>query len=110
MPFGSPWGRRLARRLLLGLPGVGVVLLALAQPDAAFPATGPLPPGKDVDLVTGRCIICHGLELVAQQRQGRGGWTEIVDRMITWGAPITPDERQMIIEYLIRYLGQSQTP
>ncbi len=110
MPFGSPWGRRLYRCLLSGLPGVGVVLLALAQLDAPLPAMGPLPTGKDVDLVTGRCIICHGLELVAQQRQDRQGWTEIVDRMITWGAPIPPDERQMIIEYLIRYLGRSQTP
>lgn len=110
MPSGLRWSRRRARPLLFGLPAAAFALASLAYSLGNPHAEGPLPSGKDVDLVIGRCIICHDLALVSQQRQDREGWTEIVDRMITWGAPITPDERRVIIEYLIKHLGRSQTP
>jgi len=66
----------------------------------------PLPPGRNVEVVVGRCIICHSLEIVAQQRQDRAGWEAIVDRMISYGAPIPPDDKPVIMEYLVTYLGQ----
>jgi hypothetical protein len=69
------------------------------------PAQGPLPPGKHVELVIGRCIICHSLEVVSQQRQDRVGWEAIVDRMIVYGAPIAPDEKASILEYLVTHFG-----
>ncbi len=65
----------------------------------------PLPPGTHQDLVIGACIICHSLETMAQQRLDRATWEAIVDRMITYGAPITPDTRPLILEYLVTYLG-----
>lgn len=110
MASGLRWARRLSRSLLVGLPAAAFALASLVHAVGNLQAASPLPPGKDVDLVIGRCIICHDLALVSQQRQDRQGWTEIVDRMITWGAPITPDERRVIIEYLLRHLGRSQTP
>ncbi len=30
----------------------------------------PLPRDRDQQMVTGRCIICHSLEMIAQQRLG----------------------------------------
>jgi hypothetical protein len=66
----------------------------------------PLPPGKHQELVAGRCIICHSLEMVAQQRQDREGWEAILDRMISYGAPIPPEDRPAILEYLVTHLGQ----
>ena len=65
----------------------------------------PLPPGKNMEMVVGRCIICHSLEIVAQQRQDRAGWEAIVDRMISYGAPIPPEDRPLIVEYLTTHLA-----
>jgi hypothetical protein len=66
---------------------------------------GPLPAGRHVNIVAARCIVCHGLELVAQQRQDRAGWQVIVDRMDTYGVPISPEDKKVIVDYLSRHLG-----
>jgi hypothetical protein len=78
--------------------GVGAAALAGAQ-------GGPLPPGKHMELVLGSCIICHAPEILAQQRLDRTTWETIVDRMITYGAPITPQTKPLIMEYLTTHLG-----
>ena len=57
-------------------------------------------------MVTGRCIICHSLEMIAQQRQSREEWTVIVDRMITYGMPMEPGDRERMLTYLVKHLGQ----
>ena len=44
--------------------------------------------------------------MIAQQRQTREEWTAIVDRMITYGMPVQPGERERILTYLAKYLGQ----
>jgi hypothetical protein len=56
-------------------------------------------------LVLGACIPCHSPETVAQQRLDRATWEAIVDRMISYGAPITPETRPLILDYLVRHLG-----
>jgi hypothetical protein len=56
--------------------------------------------------VTGRCVICHSLEMIAQQRQTREEWTLIVDRMITYGMPMEPGDRERMLTYLVKHLGQ----
>jgi len=61
----------------------------------------PLPPTPGWQLVVGRCVPCHSLEIAVQQRQGPKGWAEIVDRMIKYGAPIPPEDRGRILEYLL---------
>ena len=66
----------------------------------------PLPRDPDQQLVTGRCVICHSLEMIAQQRQTRQEWTVILDRMISYGMPMQPGDRDRILAYLARHLGQ----
>jgi hypothetical protein len=87
-----------ASLLLIGLVVGGTAGLPVAQ-------TSPLPPGKHAELVIGRCVICHSLEIVTQQRQDRAGWEAIVDRMIAYGAPIAPEEKGPILEYLATHFG-----
>lgn len=65
-----------------------------------------LPEDTGKDLILSRCNICHGIDIVVNQRLNRLGWEEIVDRMIRWGAPITPQERILIIEYLYKHFGE----
>jgi hypothetical protein len=75
----------------------------------ATPARGlqGLPPTAGWQTVVGRCIPCHSLEIAVQQRQSRTGWAEILDRMISYGAPIPPDEREAILTYLAREFSET---
>ena len=44
-----------------------------------------------------RCVICHSVEIAVQQRFGPQGWSETLDRMIKYGAPIpAPDKAQLM--------------
>ena len=72
----------------------------------AAQVVNPLPLDPDQQFVTGRCVICHSLEMIAQQRQSREEWTVIVDRMITYGMPMEPGDRERMLTYLVKHLGQ----
>lgn len=72
---------------------------------SARAASHPLPQGAGSDLVLSRCVICHSLEVATQQRQGPRGWAEIIDRMISYGAPIQPEERTLMINYFVQHFG-----
>lgn len=89
--------------LLGGALALGVLIGWAAERSPA--QNNPLPPGKNRELVSGRCIICHSLEIVAQQRQDRAGWDTILDRMISYGAPVPPEDKPPILDYLATYLG-----
>jgi mono/diheme cytochrome c family protein len=51
-------------------------------------------------LMTNRCGICHSTDLVVQQRLDRSHWTATVDKMIRWGASLSPEERDRLVGYL----------
>jgi hypothetical protein len=91
------------RVMVAGLLAIGLIAGWTGRYLAA--QGSPLPAGKHVELVIGRCIICHSLEVVSQQRQDRAGWEAIVDRMMVYGAPIAPDEKDPILEYLVTHFG-----
>jgi hypothetical protein len=48
-------------------------------------------------------VICHSVEIAVQQRLGPQGWSETLDRMIKYGAPIAPDDKKKLIVYLLRH-------
>jgi hypothetical protein len=81
------------------------LLVAGEAPRVGAQAT-PLPAGRNMELVLGSCVMCHAPEILAQQRLDRPTWEVIVDRMITYGAPITPATRPLIVEYLVTHLGR----
>lgn len=47
-----------------------------------------------------RCTSCHELDQVRSARHDAVGWTASIDRMIGYGAAVTPDERTLLIRYL----------
>ena len=51
------------------------------------------------------CRVCHDDDLAAQQRLTREGWGREVDKMIRWGARVTPDERSPLVEFLASRWG-----
>jgi hypothetical protein len=89
----------LCAMLVMGVAGGHTVEQSAAQP------ANPLPPDEHMPLVLGACIPCHSAEMVAQQRLDRPTWEAIVDRMISYGAPITPETRSLILRYLETRLG-----
>lgn len=96
-------------RAWLGLLGAAVFLGFLG-----FPESGPrittgqdaaFPEGKGAELVRWRCTFCHSIDAGSLPRQDLQGWTETVDRMIRWGTPLGPEEREILLRYLTAHFG-----
>ena len=68
-------------------------------------AEQPIPQTDGWVLVVSRCVVCHSVEIAVQQRQGPVGWGTIIDRMVTYGMPLSPDERDTLVKYLVRHYG-----
>lgn len=51
-------------------------------------------------LVETRCTTCHTAERITAKVADEAGWTETVDRMISYGASLNDDERAALIAYL----------
>lgn len=72
---------------------------------ALEPEDLPEGPGRDETFWT--CSACHSFALVAQQRQTREGWEELINRMIEEQGMPPPDdaERALILAYLAEHFG-----
>jgi hypothetical protein len=70
------------------------------SPPAAQDAGIPQTPGWELVM---RCVMCHSVEIAIQQRLGPQGWSDTLDRMIKYGAPIPPDDKQQLMAYLLRH-------
>jgi len=77
-----------------------LALAATAAPVAAQEAPIPKSPGWELIM---RCVICHSVEIAVQQRFGPQGWSDTLDRMIRYGAPIPPEDRQKLMAYLLQH-------
>lgn len=78
------------------------VAVALPIPGTRFKE---LPEGKGRQQVESACYACHSADLIAQQRLTEKQWTATVDKMIRWGAAISPGDRSIAIGYLSRNFG-----
>ena len=86
---------------------VAVHVGTAVPPRAADPAVAA---GGDSALLTSRCLSCHDVELIAQQRLDAAGWGREVDKMIGWGAPVTGAERERLIADLVRLFPAHRSP
>jgi cytochrome c2 len=77
-----------------------VAVAGHAAPAAAQHAELPQTPGWELVM---RCVMCHSVEIAIQQRLGPEGWSDTLDRMIKYGAPIPPEDRQQLMTYLLRH-------
>lgn len=51
-------------------------------------------------LLLSRCAVCHSTDLISQQRLDRGRWEATVQKMIHWGADVSPEEAALLVNYL----------
>jgi cytochrome c5 len=91
-----------------GVPGVPrvwfswVLLLLLT---AKHSPAQQLPAGPGLDVLNRRCISCHEADIISSQKLSLTGWTRSVDKMVRWGAAITPAEREVLQPYLAQHFA-----
>jgi hypothetical protein len=56
------------------------------------------PDGKA--LLEDRCVECHNLSRVKSANMTREEWARNIDRMITLGAELSSEERDLLLDYL----------
>ena len=95
---------------------VGFIAFGLPQPRSGGDARAGEPIGpsaveqRGLTLINARCTLCHSSDLITQQRLDRPSWTKVVDKMVTWGAAVGPDERKALLDYLAASYGPLNSP
>lgn len=56
------------------------------------------------------CLMCHGEELTTSQRLTTKQWAAEVDKMVGWGAPVPPEQKQPLVEYLANHYSERTAP
>lgn len=80
---------------------ITLTLLLCAGPAAAgeeATALDSLTRGKAV--LQKKCKFCHSLSRTLAKNKDRGGWSQTVKRMVTYGAPLNKAEREEVTDYL----------
>jgi hypothetical protein len=88
--------------------GIGVLILA-SVPLLAQPAPSEPPPGPGLDLIQRSCVNCHDISIITMKRKTRDEWAETLGLMADRGAEVTPEEMQIIEEYLSRNFSNGTT-
>ncbi len=92
----------LRREIALCLFCAGGIALAAAAPE--------LPPGPMQQKATSACGECHDTGIIVQQRLNKSAWSKEVDKMIKWGAVVSAEDRQPLIDYLAANFGADKPP
>jgi competence protein ComEA len=51
------------------------------------------------------CSDCHEPDRIVESRRTRGGWEEVIEKMIEKGASGTDQEFELVLQYLLRNIG-----
>ncbi len=89
---------------------VGSLVIAPLSAQQQVEPSQTLMPGKDADLTTARCIICHDATHITRTRLSRPEWEDNLKVMIARGMPIAPDEIPRVIDYLATYYNRDVAP
>jgi hypothetical protein len=52
------------------------------------------------------CHLCHGDDLIRQQRLSRADWDRELNKMISWGARVKDEDRAPLLDYLANNFGR----
>lgn len=53
-----------------------------------------------IRLLNTRCTMCHSTDLITQQRLNESKWRTEIEKMIRWGAYLSPPEEDLLVSYL----------
>lgn len=68
-----------------------------------------LPNGQGKDAVMKICGDCHDFNVIVGMQQTKAGWTNTVDQMVSRGATGSDEELNLVVEYLTRFFGKSDS-
>ncbi|HEY0687315.1 MAG TPA: hypothetical protein VGD45_33600 [Steroidobacter sp.] len=85
---------------------VGLSILA-SVPLFAQQASEEPPAGPGLELIQRSCVSCHDIYMITTKRKTPEQWAEVMDLMAARGAEVTPDEMQIIAEYLSQNFSPS---
>lgn len=96
--------RQIPVSLLTELEPVKEIELEYHEPD--------LPPGPGDELFATQCVICHSPRYVLNQPiLPRKTWATEVHKMAkVYGAPITPEQEPLLVDYLVSWHGKEDAP
>ena len=71
-----------------------------------------MPPGPNQQLFATQCVICHSPRYVLNQPIfPRKTWAVEVHKMAKgYGAPITPEQEPLLVDYLVSWHGKEDAP
>lgn len=76
---------------------------------AALPILGTqlseFPAGEGKAVADKACLQCHSADMPRQQRLTDKQWTAEVEKMMRWGAEMSPEEKAALIGYLSAHFG-----
>jgi hypothetical protein len=82
---------------------------AAAAAGALWAQNAALPPGRMQAKAVTVCLPCHDARIIVQQRMTRAQWAKNMDKMIRWGAPVEPADREGLIDYFARHFPATES-
>jgi len=83
-------------------------MAALASaPLFAQQAASDPPPGPGLELIQSSCVGCHDISMITSKRKTREEWSATIGLMADRGAEVTPEEMQIIEDYLSQNFSKS---
>ncbi|HVW83098.1 MAG TPA: helix-hairpin-helix domain-containing protein [Bryobacteraceae bacterium] len=64
-----------------------------------------LPDGKAKKLIEDTCTECHGLDQVVSNAMSADQWRATVNKMVKKGATLSPEQIDMVVDYLSVYFA-----
>lgn len=99
---------RFGRAARAGCVVAGLTALVVTTAAAAGRRATPQEPSDDkgATAFTAVCSKCHPAERIVATRRTKSQWEEVLDKMTKLGAPITDDNYDTLIDYLLRHYGK----
>ena len=97
--------RRAIKVLLISSAAAGVAALGAGCGSQSLSVPKSDPTYRGAVLFSQRCSGCHTLERVKVQHRTKQEWRESTAAMIDQGAVLTPEETNMLLDYLVKNFG-----
>jgi sulfite oxidase len=85
------------------VPRIGLdVVREISAASSALPAlSSDMPPAA----LQNACAVCHGEDVIHQQRLNRAQWDRELNKMPGWGAKLNASDRESLLDYLFSNFG-----
>jgi cytochrome c2 len=71
--------------------------------DSSGSSALPDEPGREI--LVRSCVQCHAMEMILEAKKSEPEWKQTVDRMIGYGADVTPEQQNLVVKYASEHFG-----